>query len=76
MQKIKEKLQSGELVPFLGMGIFKDTVCSDGTTLPFDSDSFSLALNNGRAMSARLMYEYSRVAMSLEQRKAREVDAK
>ena len=72
MENIKEKLQSGELVPFLGMGIFKDTVCSDGTTLPFDSDSFSLALNNGRAMSPRLMYEYSRVAMSLEQRKGRE----
>lgn len=72
MKMIQEKLQSGELVPFLGMGVFKDTVCSDGTTLPFDSDSFSLALNNGRAMSPRLMYEYSRVAMSLEQRKGRE----
>jgi Rad3-related DNA helicase len=31
-----------------------------------------LALNNGRAMSDRLMYEYSRAAMSLEQRKGRE----
>ena len=72
MQNIKKKLVSGELVPFLGMGVFKDTVCSNGTTLPFDSDSFSLALNNGRAMSPRLMYEYSRVAMSLEQRKGRD----
>ena len=31
-----------------------------------------LSLNNGRAMSDRLMYEYSRAAMSLEQRKGRE----
>jgi len=72
MQDIKEKLLSGEMVPFLGLGVFKDTVASDGTQLPYDSDSMILSLNNGRAMSARLMYEYSRAAMSLEQRKGRE----
>ncbi len=72
MQNLKEDLQSGKLVPFLGMGVFKDTVASDGSTLPYDSDSMVLALNNGRAMSARLMYEYTRAAMSLEQRKGRE----
>lgn len=54
MQNLKEDLQSGKLVPFLGMGVFKDTVASDGSTLPYDSDSMVLALNNGRAMSARL----------------------
>lgn len=72
MDNIKQKLQEGSLVPFLGMGIFKNTVAKDGSTLPFDSDSMILALNNGRAMSPRLMYEYSRAAMSLEQRKGRE----
>ena len=72
MDNIKEELASGNLVPFLGMGVFKNTVCEDGSTLPYDSDSMILALNNGRAMSARLMYEYSRAAMSLEQRKGRE----
>ena len=72
MDDIKQKLQEGSLVPFLGMGIFKNTVAKDGSTLPFDSDSMILALNNGRAMSPRLMYEYSRAAMSLEQRKGRE----
>lgn len=72
MQNLKEILQSGQLVPFLGMGVFKGTVASDGSTLPYDSDSMVLALNNGRAMSPRLMYEYSRAAMSLEQRKGRE----
>ncbi|MDD2639788.1 MAG: SIR2 family protein [Arcobacteraceae bacterium] len=72
MDDIKQKLQEGSLVPFLGMGIFKNTVAKDGTPLPFDSDSMILALNNGRAMSPRLMYEYSRAAMSLEQRKGRE----
>ena len=72
MDDIKKKIQDGELIPFLGMGVFKDTKNSDGTQLPFDSDSMILSLNNGRAMSDRLMYEYSRAAMSLEQRKGRE----
>lgn len=72
MDDIKQKLQEGSLIPFLGMGIFKESVAKDGSTLPFDSDSMILALNNGRAMSHRLMYEYSRAAMSLEQRKGRE----
>ncbi|MGE4383888.1 MAG: hypothetical protein AB7D41_11875, partial [Arcobacter sp.] len=64
MDSIVEKIKSGELIPFLGMGIFQDTKCKDGSTLPYDSDSMILALNNGRAMSPRLMYEYSRAAMS------------
>lgn len=72
MDNIKEKLKEGTLIPFLGMGVFQNTVTKDGSTLPFDSDSMILALNNGRAMSHRLMYEYSRAAMSLEQRKGRE----
>ena len=72
MDNIVEDLKSGALVPFLGMGVFKEVIAKDGSTLPFDSDSMVLALNNGRAMSPRLMYEYSRAAMSLEQRKGRE----
>jgi hypothetical protein len=72
MENIKEDLVSGKLILFLGMGVFENTVCSDGSKLPYDSDSMILALNNGRAMSPRLMYEYSRAAMSLEQRKGRE----
>ncbi|WP_024953517.1 SIR2 family protein [Sulfurospirillum arcachonense] len=72
MDSIKQKLIEGSLVPFLGMGVFKGVTCKEGKELPYDSDSFVLALNNGRAMSPRLMYEYTRAAMSLEQRKGRE----
>lgn len=72
MENIVEKLKNGSLVPFLGMGVFEGTIAKDGSTLPYDSDSMILALNNGRAMSPRLMYEYSRAAMSLEQRKGRD----
>ena len=67
----EQAIKEGRLVPFLGMGVFKGTQTEDGEQLPFDSDSMILRLNNGRAMSPRLMYEYSRAAMSLEQRKGR-----
>lgn len=72
MDNIAQKIRSGEIVPFIGMGVFANTKADDGSMLPFDSDSMVLALNNGRAMSPRLMYEYSRAAMSLEQRKGRD----
>ncbi|XPV68534.1 MAG: SIR2 family protein [Halarcobacter sp.] len=72
MDNILQDLKDGTVIPFLGMGIFENTTTKDGSKLPYDSDSMILALNNGRAMSPRLMYEYSRAAMSLEQRKGRE----
>ncbi|MDD2382645.1 MAG: SIR2 family protein [Sulfurospirillaceae bacterium] len=71
MTEILQALKNGELIPFIGMGVFYDTKTEAGQQIPYDSDSMILALNNGRAMSARLMYEYSRAAMSLEQRKGR-----
>jgi len=67
----EKEIKEGRLVPFLGMGVFKETKTEEGVQIPFDSDSMILALNGGRAMSPRLMYEYSRAAMSLEQRKGR-----
>ncbi len=71
MTEMLNALKSGELIPFIGMGVFRDTKTEAGLQIPYDSDSMILALNNGRAMSSRLMYEYSRAAMSLEQRKGR-----
>ncbi|MEN8728136.1 MAG: SIR2 family protein [Sulfurovum sp.] len=37
--------------------------------MPCDSDSMILMMNNGRPMSERLMFEYSRAAMHLEERR-------
>ncbi len=68
---LEAHIKSGNVVPFLGMGVFKETKTDDGDQIPFDSDTMILSLNGGRAMSPRLMYEYSRAAMSLEQRKGR-----
>jgi len=55
----------GKFIPFIGIGIFKEV------DMPYSSDSLILAMNNGRAMPPRLMYEYSRAAMNLEQKKGR-----
>lgn len=68
---LETHIKEGNIVPFIGMGVFKETKTNEGRQLPFDSDSMILSLNGGRAMSQRLMYEYSRAAMSLEQRKGR-----
>ena len=69
--ELEAQIKEGTTVPFIGMGVFKGTKTEDGFQIPVDSDSMILALNSGRAMSPRLMYEYSRAAMSLEQRKGR-----
>jgi len=65
--KISDELKNGDTVLYLGMGIFEDAQFEDGSSIPFDSDSMILTLNDGRPMSARLMYEYSRAAMDIEQ---------
>lgn len=69
IQTIKKELRNQTTVPYFGLGIFKDLTTKDGEIIPYDSDSMILAMNNGRAMSQRLMFEYSRAAMHLEQRR-------
>ena len=65
IKQIVAEVKSGATVPYMGMGAF------EGTGLPFDSDSLILAMNNGRGMSPRLMYEFSRAAMYIEQKQGR-----
>ncbi len=69
IETIKKELRNQTTVPYFGLGIFKDTKTKDGEQMPFDSDSMILMLNNGRPMSQRLMFEYSRAAMHLEERR-------
>jgi len=66
---IKKELRNQTTVPYFGLGIFKDTMTKEGEQMPYDSDSMILMMNNGRRMSDRLMFEYSRAAMHLEQRR-------
>jgi len=69
IQTIKKELRNQTTVPYFGLGIFKNVKTKDGEQMPFDSDSMILKMNNGRAMSQRLMFEYSRAAMHLEERR-------
>jgi hypothetical protein len=69
--QIADELKSGEAILYIGMGIFKGLSFSDGSSVPHNSDSIILAMNDGRPMAPRLMYEYARAAMSLEQSRGR-----
>jgi len=69
IQTIKKELRNQSTVPYFGLGIFYDTKTKEGEQMPYDSDSMILMMNNGREMSQRLMFEYSRAAMHLEQRR-------
>lgn len=69
IQTIKKELRNQTTVPYFGLGIFENVKTKDGEQMPYDSDSMILMMNGGRAMSQRLMFEYSRAAMHLEQRR-------
>jgi len=69
IQEIKKELRNQTTVPYFGLGIFKGVTTKEGEEMPYDSDSMILKMNNGRPMSERLMFEYSRAAMHLEQRR-------
>ena len=69
IQEIKKELRNQTTVPYFGLGIFEGIKTKDGQQMPFDSDSMILRMNNDRPMSQRLMFEYSRAAMHLEERR-------
>lgn len=69
IETIKKEIRNQSTVPYFGLGIFKGVTTKEGEEMPYDSDSMILKMNNGRPMSPRLMFEYSRAAMHLEQRR-------
>ncbi|TBW12212.1 SIR2 family protein [Azotobacter chroococcum subsp. isscasi] len=72
LKEILAQLGSGEIVPYLGQGVLRGVVDRDtGKPIPADSDSLILAMTGGQPMSPRLMYEFSRAAMHLENKKGR-----
>lgn len=65
-------VEQGELVPYLGPGVLKGVIDpSTGTPIPADSDSLILAMNNGKPMAPRLMWEFPRAAMNVELKRGR-----
>ncbi|MEW5832732.1 MAG: hypothetical protein AB1763_07845 [Campylobacterota bacterium] len=69
LETIKKEIRNQTTIPYFGIGVFEGITTKEGENVPFDSDSLILAMNGGRAMAPRLMYEYSRAAMHLEQRR-------
>jgi hypothetical protein len=62
----------GDVVPYLGPGALAGAVDpATGEPIPADSDSLILAMNKGRPMSPRLMWEFPRAAMDVELKRGR-----
>lgn len=65
-------LRDGSIVPYLGPGVLADVRdVASGAPIPADSDSLIYAMNGGKPMSPKLMYEFSRAAMNVELKRGR-----
>jgi hypothetical protein len=65
-------LRENRIVPYLGPGVLSDVTQVDtGAPMPADSESLILAMNDGRPMAPKLMYEFPRAAMNLELKRGR-----
>jgi hypothetical protein len=72
LSQLVERLKAGALVPYLGPGaLFDVTHAETGLRIPALSDELILALNNGRPMAPKLMYEFPRAAMNIELKRGR-----
>jgi hypothetical protein len=65
-------IATGAIVPYLGPGALAGVLDpSNHQPIPADSDSLILALNDGRPVSPRLMWEFPRAAMDVELKRGR-----
>jgi len=65
-------LADASIVPYLGPGALADVRSQvDGRAIPATSEQLILAMNNGRPMAPKLMYEFPRAAMNVEQKRGR-----
>ncbi len=72
LNQIIDGIATGAVVPYLGPGVLAGvTDRASGKPIPADSESLILAMNNGTPMAPKLMYEFPRAAMNLEQKKGR-----
>jgi len=72
IDKILTGLYENRIVPYLGPGVLSDVTQVDtGAPMPADSDSLIIAMNDGKPMAPKLMYEFPRAAMNLELKRGR-----
>jgi hypothetical protein len=71
-ESILAGLADGGVVPYLGAGALAGVIDpASGKAMPADSDSLILAMNDGRPMAPKLMYEFPRAAMNIELKRGR-----
>lgn len=71
-EKLLAGLKDGSIVPYLGPGVLADVRHADnGSPIPADSDSLIYAMNDGKPMAPKLMYEFPRAAMNVELKRGR-----
>ncbi|MBJ6612026.1 MAG: SIR2 family protein [Candidatus Thiothrix moscowensis] len=72
LQTLLAGVANNTIVPYLGAGALAGSVDKlNGIPIPADSDSLILAMNGGKPMSARLMWEFPRAAMDVELKRGR-----
>ncbi len=65
-------LKNGSIVPYLGSGVLADVRNPEtGAAMPATSDEVIIAMNGGKPMSPKLMYEFPRAAMNIELKRGR-----
>ena len=70
--KLIAGLKDGSIVPYLGAGVLADVKnVATGEPIPADSDSLIIAMNGGKPMAPKLMYEFPRAAMNIELKRGR-----
>ena len=65
-------LTDGSIVPYLGPGVLADVRSKlDGQAMPATSEQLIVAMNGGKPMAQKLMYEFPRAAMNVELKRGR-----
>jgi len=71
LDEIIAGLKDGSIAAYLGPAALRGAVDATGAPIPADGESLILAMNGGRPMAPKLMYEFPRAAMNLELKKGR-----
>lgn len=70
--KLIAGITDGSIVPYIGPGVLADVKnAATGASIPADSDSLIYAMNDGKPMAPKLMYEFPRAAMNVELKRGR-----
>ena len=65
-------LADASIVPYLGPGVLADVrSTADGRPIPATGEQLILAMNSGKPMAPKLMYEFPRAAMNVELKRGR-----